>query len=54
MDKKEEIQLNITVAHLMGECHLYFKSFLTSEEQNDKAFIEARHNEFFMSLNYGL
>ena len=33
---------------------LDFKSFLTSEEQEDGTFIDARHNEFFMSLNYGL
>lgn len=32
---------------------LDFKSFLTSEEQDGGAFIDIRHNEFFMSLNYG-
>ncbi len=32
---------------------LDFKSFLTSEEQTNGSFVDARHNEFFMSLNYG-
>lgn len=30
-----------------------YKSLLTSEEQEDGAFVDARHNEFYMSLNYG-
>jgi hypothetical protein len=30
-----------------------FKSFLTSEEQENNTFTDIRHNEFFMSLNYG-
>ena len=33
---------------------LDFKSFHTSKEQDNGAFVDIRHNEFFISMNYGL